>query len=136
MPLLPDNFVDAVVSVSALEHNDHADFDKCIDELLRVTKHSGQIVVTVSASQSEDWFHEPSKGWCYCETTIRSLFKLSEDVETNFQRKNTFFEELKEEGNELQKRLSSFYFKSENNGMPWGKWDPKYQPVGILKIKK
>jgi SAM-dependent methyltransferase len=135
MPLLPDDFVDAVVSVSALEHNDHVDFENCIDEIMRVTKHAGRIAVTVSASQYEDWFHEPSKGWCYDEASLKRLFRLSEDVRSNFHRKNEYFEELKIEDNELHKRLSPFYYKSGDNGMPWGKWDPKYQPVGVLKLK-
>jgi SAM-dependent methyltransferase len=136
MPLLPDDFVDAVVSVSALEHNDHEDFNKCIDEILRVTKHSGRIAVTVSASQSDDWFHKPSKGWCYSESSIKRLFRLCQTVSSNFLRKDELFEELKKEDNELHKRLAPFYYKSGDNGMPWGKWDPKYQPVGILKINK
>lgn len=136
MGLLPDDFVDAVVSVSALEHNDHEDFNKCIDEILRVTKHSGRIAVTVSASQSDDWFHKPSKGWCYSEASIKKLFRLSQTVSSNFHQKDELFEELRKEGNELHKRLAPFYYKSGDNGMPWGKWDPKYQPVGILKINK
>ena len=136
MPQLPDGFVDGIVSVSALEHNDHADFQKCFDEILRVTKHSGRIAVTVSASRSDDWFHKPSKGWCYSETTIKKLFHLAVGVTSNFSQKNVFFEELKKEGNELHKRLSPVYFKSGANGMPWGKWDPQYQPVGVVKVKR
>jgi len=135
MPLLPDSYVDGVVSVSALEHNDHVDFEKCMDEILRVTKPSGRLFMTVSASLSEDWFHEPSKGWCYSEATLKRLFRLPEGVASNFSIKDEFFNELRQEGNELYKRLDSVYFKSGDNGMPWGKWDPKYLPVGICKIK-
>lgn len=135
LSLLPDNFVDGVVSVSALEHNDHKDIEKCVEEILRVTKPGGQLFITVSASQSEDWFHDPSKGWCYSEASLRKLFQMSEDVPSNFSLKDSFFQKIKEEKNELHKRLSRFYFKSGNNGMPWGKWEPKYQPVGIIKIK-
>ncbi len=51
MPLLPEGFVDGVVSVSALEHNDHQDFERCMEEMLRVTKPLGRLTVTVSASQ-------------------------------------------------------------------------------------
>lgn len=135
MPLLPDGFVDGVVSVSALEHNDHADFEKCMDEILRVTKPSGRVFVTVSASLSADWFHEPSKGWCYREETLKRLFRLPEGVESNFSRKDELFSEFRKEGNELHKRLDSVYFESGDNGMPWGVWDPKYLPVGVCKFK-
>lgn len=135
MSILPDNFVDGVVSISALEHNDHEDFTKCMDEILRVTKPGGQLAITVSASQSEDWFHEQSKGWCYSEATLKRLFRLPERVASNFSQKEEIFEKLRKENNELHKRLAPFYYKSGENGMPWGKWDPKYQPVGVLKIK-
>jgi hypothetical protein len=37
---------------------------------------------------------------------------------------------------ELRENLASFYFRSGENGMPWGKWDPQYQSVGVLKVKR
>jgi len=135
MPLLPDGLVDAVVSLSALEHNPHGNCQLCIDELLRVTGGGRKLVVTVSASQGEDWFHEPSKGWCYSEQTLKKLFRLPSEVPSNFLRREELFEKLKRDGGELQKRLDPFYFKSGANGMPWGKWDPAYQPVGVVKVK-
>ncbi len=135
MVFLPDNFVDGIVSISALEHNDHEDFEKCMEEILRVTKPGGRLSITVSASQSDDWFHESSKGWCYSETSLKKLFKLSEDVPSNFSQKDELFKKLKEENNELHKRLAPFYYKSGSNGMPWGKWDPRYQPVGVVEVK-
>jgi hypothetical protein len=36
---------------------------------------------------------------------------------------------------ELKNNLASFYFKSGENGMPWGEWNPEYQPVGVCKVK-
>ena len=27
--------------------------------------------------------------------------------------------------------LADFYFRSGDNGMPWGNWDPQYMPVGV-----
>jgi len=135
MELLPDNYVDGVISISALEHNSHQDLRHCMDELMRVTNPGGLFVITVSASQSEDWFHKPSKGWCYSESSLRDLFQLSDDTDSNFDRKDEFMSSLKRKGNELHKRLDSMYFQSGDNGMPWGKWDPRYQPVGIVKHK-
>lgn len=135
MPLLPDGFVDGVVSLSALEHNSHDGFEKCVNELLRIIKPSGRIWATVSAAQVEDHYHDPSKGWCYSEATLKKLFKLSERVSSNFLHKSELFKALREEGNELHRRLDPVYFKSGNNGMPWGKWDPQYQPVAIVKVK-
>jgi len=135
MPLLPDDLVDVVVSVSALEHNDHEDLEKCLDEMIRVTKPAGRLLITVSAAQSEDYFHEPSRGWCYSEATLHRLFRLREDIWSNFPQKDLFFSMLLKENNKLHKKLAPVYFRSADNGMPWGKWDPQYQPVGIVKIK-
>lgn len=135
MPLIPDGYVDAVVSLSALEHNQHDSVESCVAELVRVVKISGRLVITVSASQSEDWFHEPSKGWCYSETSLKRLFQLPEKVTSNFYRKNELYEKLKSENSELRTRLAPAYFESGDNGMPWGRWNPVYQPVGIVKIK-
>jgi SAM-dependent methyltransferase len=135
MALLPDGMVDGIVSVSALEHNDHNDVERCIGEMLRVTKPSGWLLITVSASQSEDWFHAPSRGWCYSEGTLRRIFRLTGDVYSNFSEKDLLFDEIRKEGNPLHQRLAPVYFSSGDNGMPWGKWRPEYQPVGIVKRK-
>ncbi len=136
MALLPDGYVDGVVSVSALEHNNHEDLEKCVTEIMRVTKPGGKLTITVSASQEEDWFHEPSKGWCYSDPGLRKLFRLSPDVPSNYSKKEEYYRKFSVEDNELHKRLAPFYFKSGDNGMPWGKWDPQYQPVGLVKIKE
>jgi len=34
----------------------------------------------------------------------------------------------------LRRWLASFYYQGGNNGMPWGVWNPQYQPVGIAKV--
>jgi ubiquinone/menaquinone biosynthesis C-methylase UbiE len=134
MPLLTNNMIDGVVSVSALEHNSRAGFEKCMTELLRVTKPSGSMFITVSAALDDDYYHEPSKGWCYSEKTLMELFRLSTGTRSNFCQSNELYNALKSDGNELQKRLSRVYFESGENGMPWGKWNPQYQPVGIVKV--
>ncbi|MEW6673431.1 MAG: methyltransferase domain-containing protein [Thermodesulfobacteriota bacterium] len=136
MALLPNNFVDAVISISALEHNNHQGLKLCLNEMMRVSKPGSALIMTVSASQSEDWFHEPSRGWCYSESSLRNLFQLSDRTFSNFNRKDEFMNSIKKEGNELHKRLDSIYFRSGDNGMPWGKWDPRYQPVGVVKHKQ
>jgi len=135
MRLMPDDFFDGVVSISALEHNDHNDFERCVDEMMRVTRQGGKMVMTVSASTADDWFHEDSKGWCYGENTIKKLFRLPNDISSNFTKIDSIADDLKKENNELHRRLASFHFKSGKNGMPWGIWNPQYLPVGIVKYK-
>ncbi len=134
MPDIPDNSVDAVVSISALEHNSHEGLRACVAELLRVLKPGGKLIATLGSAKDNDWFHKPSKGWCYSEATLRSVFDLSADCLTNYVYHDELFEKLKTCG-ELRDNIADFYFKFGDNGMPWGKWDPKYQPVGVCKIK-
>jgi SAM-dependent methyltransferase len=128
-----DNSVDAIVSISALEHNEPNNLQCCIAELMRVLKPGGKLVVTMAAAKRSDWFHKPSKGWCYTEVTLKKLFNLN-DYYSNFGAYETIFKELCA-CSELRENLSPFYFQSGDNGMPWGRWDPKYQPVGVVKIK-
>ncbi len=134
MPSIPDNSVEAVVAVSALEHNSPAGLAKVVDELMRVLKPGGFLFATLGAARDTDWFHEPSQGWCYTEASLRRLFSLPGDVFSNYSQYDELFTSLKNCA-ELHHNLASFYFQSGNNGMPWGKWDPQYQTVGVVKQK-
>lgn len=136
MLLLADGVVDGIVSVSSLEHNDHAGIEACVKEFRRVMKDDGLLAVTTSASMEEDWYHAQSKGWCFSESSLKKLFGLGQFVQSNFNEKQRIFAELRREGNELHKRLAPFYFQSGDNGMPWGKWEPQYMPVGIVTKNK
>lgn len=130
---LPDGCVDAVVSVSALEHNSEEKVLACLHEVERTLKPGGAMHVTVGGSDHGDWFHAPSKGWCYCEESLIRLFGLV-DPESNFEEVDRAFAELRQ-GTGLKEHLSRFYFTSGDNGMPWGKWNPEYFPLGVRKNK-
>ena len=134
MPDIRDNSIDAVVSISALEHNPPDKMRACVVELMRVLKPGGKLIATLGAAKEEDWFHKASKGWCYTQATMHSIFDLPADCPSNYERYDELFEALRN-CIELRDNLASFYFKSGNNGMPWGIWDPKYQPVGVVKVK-
>jgi SAM-dependent methyltransferase len=134
MPDIPDASVDAVVSISALEHNKPDTLPAIVKELMRVIKPGGKLVATLGAAKERDWFHVPSKGWCYTEASLRAIFELMDDCPSNYSHYNYLFEALRN-CEELRKGLAEFYYKSGNNGMPWGIWDPQYQSVGIVKIK-
>jgi ubiquinone/menaquinone biosynthesis C-methylase UbiE len=131
---LADDSIDAVVAVSSLEHNSPEDLEQVIVELMRVLKPGGVLLATLGAAKDKDWYHEPSNGWCYSEETIRRVFDISSEVSSNYDQYDQLFEALKD-CSELKKNLASFYFRSGDNGMPWGKWNPRYQPVGICKFK-
>lgn len=131
---IPDNSVEAVVSVSSLEHNSPERLVKVVAELLRVLKPGGPLLATLGAAKESDWYHQPSKGWCYTEKTLRKIFRISTEIPSNYDQYDHLFNELKE-CTELSDNLASFYFRSGDNGMPWGIWEPEYQPVGVCKIK-
>ena len=134
MPDIPDNSLDYIVGVSALEHNSPDDLNGVVSELMRVLKPGGRLLVTLAAAPDQDWYHQPSKGWCYTDETLRRAFGLSSYVPSNFGRYAELFAEL-QDSEELRNNLAEFYFQSGDNGMPWGVWDPKYQPVGVSKVK-
>jgi len=134
MPDILDASLDAVVSVSALEHNRPDDLRGIVKDLMRVIKPGGKLVATLGAAKGQDWFHEPSKGWCYTEGTVRDIFELSNVCPSNYNRYDELFAALKNCA-ELRGNLADFYFKSGNNGMPWGIWKPQCQPVGVVKVK-
>ncbi len=131
---VPDGSLDAVVAVSALEHNPPASLEQVVAELMRVLKPGGALLATLGAARDQDWFHQPSQGWCYTAGSLRRLFGLPQDSLSNYDRYDPLFAALVDCG-ELRDHLARFYFRSGDNGMPWGKWDPQYLPVGICKIK-
>ncbi len=131
---LSDNSVDAVVAVSALEHNPPENLPSVVQELTRVLKPGGVLLATLGAAREQDWYHTPSAGWNYTAGSLRKIFDLPADTPDNYARYDELFQALKDCA-ELRERLARFYFKSGDNGMPWGKWDPQYQPVGVCKVK-
>lgn len=126
------NSIDAVVSLSALEHMDMDDIPDAVKELERVLKPGAPMIITTSAARDKDWFHQPSKGWCFSESTMKKIFEIFPVESYDVSGYDKLMEQF-QRSQELKRRLSSLYFASGNNGMPWGKWDPKYLPVGIIK---
>jgi SAM-dependent methyltransferase len=132
---IADGSIDAVVSLSALEHNEPEHLEIVVKELMRVIKPGGVLLATLGAARDKDWFHQPSHGWCYSESTLRRLFELPAEAPSNYHLYDTLFYSLYD-CKELRKNLAKFYFHSDENGMPRGIWEPHYQSVGILKTKQ
>ena len=132
---IPDSSVDAIVSVSALEHNTPDRLPLVVEELLRVLRPGGLLLATLGGAKDRDWFHEPSSGWCYTEATLRRAFHLPETMWSNYDRYDEHFATLRD-NRELREGLAAFYYRSGKNGMPWGRWDPLYQTVGVCKVKE
>lgn len=127
--------IDAIASVSALEHNTPQNVPIVVAELLRVLKPGGAILATLTGIKDRDTWHNPSSGWCYSAQSLKRLFNLPEDTPDNYSSHDTILQALRN-CDELRDNLARFYFESDQNGMPWGKWDPQYLPVGVWKVKK
>jgi SAM-dependent methyltransferase len=128
---LDTNTIDEVVAVSALEHNPPDELPDVIAELRRVLRPSGRILATLGAARDKDWFHEPSQGWCYTETTLRRLFSINPSTASNYTRYDAILDGIRDSA-ELRDNLAAFYFSSGSNGMPWGVWNPQYLSVGVM----
>ena len=122
-------------AVSALEHNSPAGLKIVAAELMRTLKPGRPLLATLTAARDQDWWHEESSGWCYTADSLRDIFELPPETPSNYAEYDQLFNALRDCA-ELRDNLASFYFNSKNNGMPLGIWDPKYQPVGICKIKQ
>ena len=131
---VPDNSIDAVVAVSSLEHNMPDQLQVVVAELMRVLKPGGRLVASLATSGNEDRYHGPSAGWTYSETSMRRYFNLDSETETNYDQFPVLFEEIRNSA-ELRDGLAKFYFRTGQGGMPWGKWDPQYVPLGVVKVK-
>ena len=130
IPEVSENTFDAVVSLSAIEHIPLENLKTAFDEIKRVVKPNARWAVTMSGTEkSETWFHEPSQGNCFSSTDIGDIFEAISKGEQNP------IEILQKYQNNsyLKENIAKFYFKSGKYGMPWGKWNPKYIPVGIFK---
>jgi 2-polyprenyl-3-methyl-5-hydroxy-6-metoxy-1,4-benzoquinol methylase len=130
---IADNSIDWILSISALEHNTLENIQKSINELTRIAKPGGKIIATMCASQINDWYHKPSKGWCLSEEYLLQSFNPEgNEYYSNYADFEEIYNSI-QNCDELRTNLSDFYYKSGDNGMPWGIWDPKYIPVGIVK---
>ncbi|MEQ8821108.1 MAG: methyltransferase domain-containing protein [Sumerlaeia bacterium] len=132
MAELKDNSVDAAVSVSALEHNPAEKVREINRECLRIVKPGGPILHTVSAVKEGSAFHEESFSYLLDEAGLTEAYDL-QSPESNFADFDAVFAAI-QEGRFLKDCLGHGYYGSGRNGMPWGIWNPAYQPVGVKKV--
>lgn len=129
IPELEDQSFDALVSLSAVEHFPVNLMILAIAEMRRALKPDATIAVTTSGTDSdEDWYHEPSKGQCFSAQGLKQIFGADAAAGQNAAAVQAQYQQSKY----LRSHLADFYYRSGNNGMPWGKWDPQYIPVGIF----
>jgi ubiquinone/menaquinone biosynthesis C-methylase UbiE len=131
---IPENTIDAIVSVSAIEHLEFDSIKLAINEFTRVLKQNHPMIISTSASKYHDWYHQPSQGWCLSLETLSSLFAFGDEYANAF---DDFDDVMSEYRNNsfLKEHMASIYRISRNNGMPEGVWEPEYIPVGIVTTK-
>jgi SAM-dependent methyltransferase len=135
MPEMAPASVDAVVSISALEHNEPQVVKQIQQEAMRIVRPGGVILHTVSAVLNPgETFHEESHSWLLDKEGLKAAYLL-EDPWSNYDRFDGIAAEIRNP-RYLKRYLSHSYFQSGRNGMPWGIWQPEYLPVGIRKSVK
>lgn len=125
---LDNNSVDAIVSVSAIEHNDYECNKKAVSEFKRVLKKDGVLALTTNCTnQEKSWFHEESLGWCFSKSDFKTIF------ETNLDGDYDKVESEYKSNDLLLKRIPWAYYVSSRSGLPFGNLNNlKYLPVGVF----
>lgn len=132
MPLT-DECVDAVVSISAFEHNEYDQMGTAAKEFIRVCRKGGPILVTTSRSSDKDWYFEPCKGWNLTAESLGKWFGV-DDI-----RCREFSKVLSDVrgSSKLASRIGTFYKLSGNNGLPYGDLaSAQYTPIGVCVTKQ
>ena len=130
-PKISSGDFDAVVSLSAWEHIPYELLDSALTEIRRVLTPDAKWAVTTSATEAPlTYWHEPSKSNCFSINDLenkfgaKTLFTQNPEMILDRYRQCSYFKD----------NLSEFYKKSGNYGMSWGKWEPKYVPVGLSQL--
>ena len=125
-----DNEFEAIVSISALEHNPPEQIPVIMKELRRVARPGAPLLITISTDRVSG-FNEPSLSWLLDEGQLVRYYGLAEGYISNFNQLDEIYQSLKQSPR-LSRWLPSFYYASGQKGMPWGLWNPAYLPAGLL----
>ena len=133
MPL-KDEEVNALVSVSAIEHADPKLMEQNINEMKRVVKKGNPLFITTSGTlENKDWFHAKTKGWCFSKETLSKI--IGHDIHNEF-----ILERAEDQilSSDLwKKRIDPYYINDPDSDFYQGKIQSlPYLPVGIKIIKE
>jgi len=122
---------DAVISLSALEHIPMEYLPSALMEIQRLVKPEGHWAVTTSGTeQAETWYHDSSLGYCFSESDLAKIFRAHSVGNANPENVLRKYHDSRY----LKENLAYHYWLSGQNGMPWGKWNPAYIPVGVSEL--
>ena len=131
MPI-EDNMADALISISAFEHNTFEDMPDSVVEFSRVIKPEAHMMVTTSAAREKDWYHEPSKGWNFTKQILSKWFGVTDNISYDYDLTLKHIKSCKK----LEHRISEYYKHTTESGLPYGDLTKaSYIPVGIIKKK-
>ena len=131
---LASGSIDAVISVSALEHNAPADIAPILAELERVTRPGAPLLLTLSASQDNGEFHAASHSYLLNEAGFIATYGL-QNPQSNFAEFDTIASAM-QTPRYLDRWLSHAYDDRLDNGMPGRVWAPAYLPVALRKLRR
>ena len=130
---LEDMSVDALVSVSAIEHADQTLMGKNISEMKRIVKKGMPLLITTSANSTErDTFHKKTLGWCYSIDSLKTITSTNDSIKFDY---NGTEKEIL--GSKLwRSRIDSYYTNDPESGFYKKKMKKlPYLPVGLKIIK-
>ena len=130
---LGDRCVDAVVSISAFEHNEYDQMPTAAKEFVRVCRGGGPVLVTTSRSSEKDWFFEPCQGWNLTAESLAKWFGVKDIRCRDF---SNALADIRG-SSQLAGRIGKFYKLNGNNGLPYGNLsNAQYTPIGVCVTKQ
>lgn len=131
VPLASES-IDAVISISAIEHADIGLFHENIKELSRLLKPRAPLLLTTSAATSdENSYHEKSSGWCFSLRALKAFFPATE---IKFDAENCARSII--ESAVFMNRLDPYYYQDEDSFCYKKRVrDFPYLPVAVKIVK-
>lgn len=124
--------IDAIFSISAIEHAEINHFDKNIKEFERIVKPGGIILITTSANNLEDsTYDDETSGMCFSQNDLNKHFPNA-TIEFNYEADERSILDSKL----FTSRIDSYYWRNKKSFF-YNKNFSKlpYMPVGIKIIK-
>ena len=108
---LSDSSIDAIISISAIEHADINLFEKNILELTRILKTNSPMLITTSATnETENKFLEKFSGWCFSQTFLQNKFTNANFLfDYNHTYKNLLNSKI------LKSRIDPYYYNDKES---------------------
>jgi ubiquinone/menaquinone biosynthesis C-methylase UbiE len=130
---LADKSVDAVISVSAIEHADKQLMELNLSELKRIVKDGKILLISTSATnKNEDIFHDKTRGWCFSKESLRQMASLNDLPEFGYEEAEKNILASKK----WLSRIDTYYTGDpESDFYKRRPTDLAYLPVGIKLIK-